>query len=149
MLARTPLQDETPGFTIGELAARAGCTPEAVRFYERQGILPPAPRSGGGRYRRYTGTDVERVRFLRRARDLGFSLEEVRELMALAASDPTRPCGVVDEIARVHLRQVEAKIAQLQSLRDELHQVIDACDAGHGIGDCRILGALTSGVAET
>ena len=132
-----------PSFTIGELAARAGCTPEAVRFYEREGVLPAPERRGGGRYRRYSAADVERVRFLRRARDLGFSLDEVRELMALAASDKGRPCGEVDAIARAHLAQVEEKIARLAALRDELRQVIADCRGGRGIGECRILGALS------
>jgi DNA-binding transcriptional MerR regulator len=132
-------------FTIGELAAQTGCTPEAVRFYERDGVLPGAERRGGGRYRRYSAADVERVRFLKRARDLGFSLAEVRELMALAASDPQRPCAEVDALARAHLARVEEKIAQLTSLRDELRQVIQGCRGGLGIGDCRILSALSNG----
>jgi DNA-binding transcriptional MerR regulator len=132
-------------FTIGELAGRTGCTPEAVRFYEREGVLPRPERRGGGRYRRYSAADVERVRFLKRARDLGFSLAEVRELMTLAASDPQRPCTEVDALARAHLTQVEAKIAQLTSLRNELRQVIEGCRGGLGIGGCRILGALSNG----
>lgn len=131
------------GFSIGELASRTGCTPEAVRFYEHQGVLPPPVRRGDGRYRLYTSADVERVRFLRRARELGFALDEVRELMVLASSEPSRPCEEVDAIARGHLAQVEAKLAQLKRLRSELRRVIDACAGNAGIGDCRILGALT------
>jgi DNA-binding transcriptional MerR regulator len=133
----------TADFTIGELAAQAGCTAEAVRFYEREGVLPVPQRRGDGRYRRYSASDIERVRFLKRARDLGFSLDEVRELMALAASDPVRPCAEVDALARDHLEQVEAKIQQLIGLREELRQVISACAGGTGIRDCRILGALS------
>lgn len=140
-----PSDSTSVTFSIGELATQAGCTAEAVRFYEREGVLPAPARTGEGRYRRYTADDVERVRFLKRARDLGFSLDEVRDLMALAASDPSRPCGEVDALARAHLAQVEAKLAQLMSLRNELRQVIDACRGGVRIADCRILGALSSG----
>jgi DNA-binding transcriptional MerR regulator len=71
-------------FTIGELAGRTGCTSEAVRFYEREGVLPRPERRGGGRYRRNSAADVERVLFVKRARDLGFSLAEVREHAAWA-----------------------------------------------------------------
>ncbi|HYD52834.1 MAG TPA: helix-turn-helix domain-containing protein [Gemmatimonadaceae bacterium] len=130
-------------FTIGQLAEQAGCTAEAVRFYEREGVLPAPTRRGGGRYRRYSTADVERVRFVRRARDLGFSLDEVRELLALAAGEPERSCDEVDAIARAHLAQVESKLAQLTALRDELSGVIADCRGGVGIGDCRIIGALS------
>lgn len=143
-MPRLAAPDSAP-FTIGELATQAGCTAEAVRFYEREGVLPEPARAGEGRYRRYTAGDVERVRFLRRARDLGFSLDEVRDLLALAGSDPSRPCGEVDALARAHLAQVEAKLAQLTSLRNQLRQVINACRGGVGIRDCRILSALSSG----
>ena len=147
MTHRAPMEPRETGFSIGELAARTGCTPEAVRFYERQGVLPLPVRRGDGRYRQYTSVDVERVRFLRRARDLGFALDDVQELMALASSDPSRPCEDVDAIARGHLAQVEAKLAQLRQLRRELRHVIDACAGDAGIGRCRILGALTGAEA--
>lgn len=134
--------------TISELAARTGVGVEAIRYYERVGVFPRPPRISAGvghaGYRRYTAADVERARFVRRARDLGFSLDEVRELMTLAASDPARSCGDVDAVARAHLAQVEAKLTQLMALRDELRQVIDACEGGLGIAECRILGALSS-----
>lgn len=145
--------DRSPGqdVAIGELAARTGVTVETIRYYERVGVLPRAPRASAGvshaGYRRYSEAAVERLQFVRRARDLGFSLDEVRDLLALAASDPSRPCGEVDALARTHLAQVEEKIAQLSALRDELRRVISACRGGVGIGDCRILGAL-SGTAE-
>lgn len=134
-------------FNIGELASRTGCTPEAIRFYEHQGVLPVPARRGEGKYRLYTSADVERVRFLRRARELGFALDDVKELMELASSDPSRPCEEVDAIARAHLAQVEEKLAQLKRLRTELRHVIDACAGDAGIGHCRILDALTG--AET
>ncbi len=143
------LPDAPPvaGLSIGQLAAQTGCTPEAVRFYERQGVLPIPARRGDGNYRLYTSADVERVRFLRRARELGFALDDVKELMELASSDPSRPCEEVDAIARGHLAQVEEKLAQLKRLRTELRHVIDACAGDAGIGHCRILGTLTGASA--
>lgn len=132
----------TNRLTIGELADRTGCTAEAIRFYEREGVLPRAARAGAGRYRRYRAADVERVAFLRRARELGFSLAEVRELLAFSDGNPARSCAQVDALARVHLAQVDAKLAQLRALRDALAGVIDQCHGGLAVADCRILGAL-------
>jgi DNA-binding transcriptional MerR regulator len=130
-----------PTLVIGELAARTGTTPEAIRYYERVGVLPAPARAGGGRYRRYRAADVERLGFVRRARELGFSLDEVRDLLGLA-DQPERPCGEVDRLAQAHLAAVNAKLAQLAALRDELERVIGACRGGHAVADCRILGAL-------
>lgn len=132
----------TDGLTIGELAARTGCTAEAIRYYEREGVVPRPPRSGSGRYRRYDAGDVQRFAFLRRARELGFSLLEVRALLAFSEGDPGRSCGEVDALARAHLAQVESKLAQLTALRDALARVIDQCRGGMAVADCRILGAL-------
>lgn len=129
--------------SIGELAARAGVTPEAIRYYEREGVVPTAHRTGAGRYRRYGEADVERLRFIRRARDLGFSLDEVRELLALADGDPARPCEEVNRIARAHLTAVDAKLAQLAALRAELDRVIATCGGVVPVTQCPILGALS------
>lgn len=126
---------------IGELAALTGTTPEAIRYYERVGVLPLPVRGGAGRYRRYGGTDVERLNFVRRARELSFSLDEVRGLLGFA-DQPDRPCAEVDELARAHLLAVNEKIAQLVGLRSELERVIGACQGGLAIADCRILAAL-------
>jgi DNA-binding transcriptional MerR regulator len=129
--------------TIGELATRTGVTPEAIRYYEREGVVPKAVRSGTGRYRQYGEPDAERLRFIRRARELGFSLDEVRELLALADGSPSHPCTDVNRIARAHLAQVDAKLAQLAALRVELDRVIGECDGVVPVSDCRILGALS------
>lgn len=129
--------------TIGELAARTGCTAEAIRYYEREGVVPQSVRRGSGRYREYNEADVERLTFLRRARELGFSLAEVQELMTLADGDRTHSCATVDAIAKAHLAQVELKLQQLTQLRDELSRVIRACHGGLAVADCRILGALS------
>lgn len=132
-----------PTLTIGELATRAGVSPEAIRYYEREGVVPSAVRSGTGRYRQYGEADVERLRFVRRARELGFSLDEVRGLLALADGSPSRPCTEVNRIARAHLAQVDAKLAQLTALRAELDRVIGECDGVVPVAECRILGALS------
>jgi DNA-binding transcriptional MerR regulator len=105
--------------------------------------VPRAARGGPGRYRKYTGADVQRLRFIRRARDLGFSLDEVRGLLALASGSPSRPCTEVNRIARTHLAQVEEKLAQLGALRAELDRLINECAGVVPVADCRILGALS------
>jgi DNA-binding transcriptional MerR regulator len=147
MPQRTASQTPTAGLVIGELAARSGTTPEAIRYYERVGVLPAPRRAGGGRYRRYGAADVERLGFVRRARELGFSLDEVRDLLGLA-DQPDRPCAEVDRLARAHLAAVNAKLAQLAALRDELERVIGACEGGRAVAECRILGALSMGPRE-
>lgn len=129
--------------SIGELAEATGVTSEAIRYYEREGVIPPATRRGAGSYRQYGIADAERLRFVRRARDLGFSLEEVRELLTLAAGDPNRPCGDVNQIAHAHLAQVDAKLAQLRALRRELNRLIDSCDRDASLADCSLLTALS------
>lgn len=138
--ARTAPDIET--LTIGQLAAQAGVTPEAIRYYEREGVLPAPERSGAGSYRRYRVADAVRLRFIRRARDLGFSLGEVRELLSLAGADPAQPCSDVNRIAHAHLAQVDAKLAQLTALRAELATVINECGRVVSLGQCRILEAL-------
>jgi DNA-binding transcriptional MerR regulator len=139
------------GLSIGQLASRTGCTAEAIRYYEREGIVPKAVRRGNGRYRSYNDADVERLAFLHRARELGFSLAEVRELITLADGDPNHSCSTVDAIAKAHLVRVESKLQQLSALRDELSRTIRACEGGLSVSDCRILGALSerNAAAET
>ena len=129
--------------SIGELAEVTGVTSEAIRYYEREGVIPPATGTGAGSYRQYVAADADRLRFVRRARDLGFSLEEVRELLALAAGDPNRPCGDVNQIAHAHLAQVDAKLAQLRALRRELNRLIASCDRDASLADCSLLTALS------
>jgi len=142
MIPSSPLPLDTPGLVIGALAARTGTTAETIRYYERIGLLPAPARAGTGRYRIYGAADVERLAFVRRARELGFSLDEVRELLGLA-DDAQRPCAEVDELARAHLVAVNTKLAQLTALRNELQRVIGACAGEHSMSECRILGALS------
>jgi len=126
-------------FSIGELAGATGTKVETIRYYESIGLLPAAGRSAGN-YRIYARTHLERLSFIRRGRDLGFSLDEVRELLQLS-DERTRSCAEVDRIAREHLSEVERKLTDLTALRRELRQLIDQC--GHGtIAECRIIEAL-------
>lgn len=127
---------------IGELATFAGVTPEAVRYYEREGVIPPASRGPSG-YRRYARVDADRVRFIRRARDLGFSLSEVRELLSIAEGDPARPCEDVNRLALAHIAQVDEKLARLAALRTQLSQLAASCTPEAKVTQCSILSALS------
>src|ERR1700722_12943003 len=112
-------------FSIGDLARLTGTKIETIRYYESIGLLPAVARTSGN-YRRYGRPHLERLSFIRRGRDLGFSLEEVRELLRLS-DDRTQSCAEVDRIARLHLDEVERKLADLTALRVELRQLIDQC----------------------
>jgi Cu(I)-responsive transcriptional regulator len=125
--------------SIGDLARAAGTKAETVRYYERIGLLP-APARTSGNYRAYARPHLERLSFIRRARDLGFSLDQVRALLRLA-DDRSQSCVEVDRIAKLHLTEVERKIADLASLGEELRQLIEKCRHGT-IAECRILDAL-------
>lgn len=126
--------------TIGDLARAAGTTVETIRYYEQIGMLPPTARVGSGRYRAYEMAHLAQLSFVRRARDLGFSLDQVRDLLALA-HDKDRPCATVDGIARDHLKEVERKIRDLQALRRELRSLVGQCREGT-VAHCRIVEAL-------
>jgi Cu(I)-responsive transcriptional regulator len=127
------------GMTIGQLARATGTVVETVRYYEKIGLLPRVARTAGN-YRSYGHAEVARLSFIRRARDLGFGLDQVRTLLSLA-DDRDRPCNEVDTLARQHLDTVEAKIADLTALRIELSNLITQCGRGT-VADCRILEAL-------
>ena len=124
---------------IGELSRRTGCNIETIRYYERIGLLPRPGRSGNG-YRVYGPADIERLRFIARGRDLGFSLEEVRSLLQLAG-DEELSCGDVDRLARSHLTDVRARMADLERMATELERVIASCHGGQR-AECTILSTL-------
>ncbi len=126
-------------FSIGELAQRTGTKVETIRYYERIGLFPSPARTGGN-YRAYARSHLERLSFVRRGRDLGFSLDEVRQLLRLS-DDREQSCADVDRIARIHLREVERKLADLKALRAELRHMVDHCQHGT-IAECRIIEAL-------
>jgi Cu(I)-responsive transcriptional regulator len=124
---------------IGDLAKRTGTKVETIRYYERIGLLPEPGRTEGN-YRSYDYEHLGRLSFIRRARDLGFSLDQVRELLGLA-DQRDRSCAAVDMIARQHLAEVERKIADLHALRDELADLIGRCRRGT-VAECRIIETL-------
>jgi Cu(I)-responsive transcriptional regulator len=127
-------------FTIGGLARETATKAETIRYYERINLLP-APDRTNGNYRIYNTEHLSRLSFIRRARDLGFSIEQVREILGLA-DDRNRSCAGVDAIAREHLAEVERKIADLNAMRRELSTIIGQC-ARNVIADCRIIEALS------
>jgi Cu(I)-responsive transcriptional regulator len=124
---------------IGELARAADTKTETIRYYERIGLFPSPPRTAGN-YRDYSAEHVSRLTFTRRARDLGFSIEQVRTLLTLA-DDKSKSCEAVDAIAREHLADVKRKLADLVALRRELDSLIGQCRHGT-VADCRIIEAL-------
>src|SRR5712691_13113916 len=103
------------GFRIGDVAARAGLTAPTIRYYESIGLLAPAPRSATG-YRHYTETTVEELRFIKKAQSLGFSLEEIGEILKLSRAGKT-PCSRVLDLARRHLAAVDERVKQLSRFR--------------------------------
>lgn len=127
-------------FTIGSAARRAGVGIDTIRYYEREGLLPPPQRRASG-YRDYGDATIERLRFIRRAKDLGFTLEEIRELLTLS-SDRERGVRDVKRRAEARLAGIEERIRELQKVRRGLKQLIAACP-GHGpLEHCPILRAL-------
>lgn len=127
---------------IGELSRRSGCNIETIRYYERIGVLPRPPRSAS-RYRLYGRDDVNRLTFVRRARELGFSLDEVRALLALSADQGRETCVEVRELAVGHLADVRAKIADLRAMERALTDAVRRCDTGEPAG-CPLIDALSA-----
>lgn len=126
-------------YAIGDLARQTGTKVELIRWYERDGTMPPPARTEGG-HRAYTQAHLDRLAFIRHARELGFPLDDVRALLRLS-DDPDRPCDEADAIARQHLGAVRSRIARLQALEAELARMVNAC--GHGkVGACRVIQVL-------
>ena len=126
--------------TIGAVARQAGVGIDTIRYYEREGLLPPPLRRASG-YREYGRNSVERLRFIRRAKDLGFTLADIRGLLALS-NDRERGVKSVRQRAEARLAEVEQRIRELQRVKRGLKQLIDACP-GHGaLEHCPILRAL-------
>ena len=126
--------------TIGAVAKRVGVNIDTIRYYEREGLLPEPERRASG-YRSYDESAIRQLRFIRRAKDLGFTLEEIRDLLALSA-DRHRGVEAVKQRAQQRLAAIDARIAELTRVRNGLEQLVDACP-GHGSPDeCPILRAL-------
>jgi DNA-binding transcriptional MerR regulator len=124
---------------IGELANATTTKVETVRYYEKIGLLPPPARTLAN-YRAYGSEHLARLSFIRRARDLGFTLEAVRELLTLS-DDKAQSCEAVDGIARIHLIEIDRKVRDLKSLRSELSRVLGSCSHGT-VADCKIIETL-------
>ena len=128
----------SPSFTIGQLSQRTGANIETIRYYERIGLLPVPLRQG--RYRSYDGRDVARLGFVRRSRELGFSIKEVRALLDLAAGGH-ESCADARDLAAVHLLDVRSRIADLRRMERTLAATVRACDLGDNAG-CPLMETL-------
>jgi MerR family copper efflux transcriptional regulator len=127
--------------TIGEAARRTGVSAKMIRWYEATGLLPPAARSDSG-YRHYGEPDLHTLRFIRRARDLGFSVDAIADLLALWR-DRTRPSAGVKAIAREQIADLRRRIAELEGMARTLEHLADAC-CGDERPDCPILDDLAA-----
>ncbi len=126
--------------TIGRLAREAGVNLETVRYYERRGLLPRPPRSASG-YRIFPAEAARHLRFIRRARELGFSLGEIRELLSLRVA-PAAKGADVRRRAQAKITGIEAKIRSLESMKKTLRELTKACSGCGPLRDCAILESL-------
>jgi DNA-binding transcriptional MerR regulator len=128
------------GLTIGRLAEAAATKIQTIRYYETIGLLAPFTRTEGG-HRLYEGEDQKRLTFIRHARELGFSIPAIRELLSLS-DNPETSCERADDIASRQLEEVEQRLTRLQALRKELKRMVAEC--GHGrVCDCRVIEVLS------
>ena len=125
---------------IGELSRRTGCNIETIRYYERIGLIPRAARRG--RYRSYGGADIARLSFVRRARVLGLTLEEIGALLAIATAGQV-DCAEARSIASSHLAGVRKRLADLQRMERVLAETVQACDRGDHAG-CPLIDTLSA-----
>lgn len=133
-------------FSIGELSKRAGVKIPTIRYYEQMGLISPIRRTEGNQ-RRYTENGLNRLSFIRHSRDLGFSINDIKELLSLSQY-PEKPCHDAHDIATRHLKEVQCKVAKLQRLEQEL-QRISKCEGGN-VADCAVIETLADhGLCET
>jgi len=125
--------------TIGKLGQAAGVKVPTIRYYEQIGLLPEAERSGGNQ-RLYSRKALDRLTFVRHARELGFTLDAIRDLLSLS-DHPDQPCAAADAIAKAQLAEIEKRLARLASLKVELKRMVAQC-AGGSIADCRVIEVL-------
>ena len=128
------------GFTTGQLAKKAGVNIETIRYYERRGLIPKPGRRDSG-YRQYSDETVKRVQFIRHAKELGFSLKEIHELLSLR-HDPGTPCSMVKSKANSKIEDIEVKIRTLQGMKKALMKLTNACSGKGPLKGCTILGVL-------
>lgn len=135
------MADHQKVMSVGALSTRAGCNIETVRYYESIGLMPEPPRTEGG-HRQYTSSHTKRLCFIRRSRELGFPIEQVRELLKLI-DEPNHTCGEVKAITMLQARDVQKKINDLKRLRNALNKMTVTCNGGsYTIDDCPIIDAL-------
>lgn len=133
--------NDAPKVTIGELARRAGVNVQTVRYYERRGLLEEPGRRESG-YRVYDTSALERLRFIRRAQELGFTLGEIEELLQLRL-EPSTTAGAVKHRAEQKIAEIDGKLRDLTRIRDALAHLAGRCRGGRGpTGDCPLLEAL-------
>lgn len=125
---------------IGSLSVRTGVKVETVRYYEQIGLLPEPERTAGNQ-RRYGRRHIERLAFIKHARDLGFSVDSVRTLLKMA-DQPDMPCDEAHKAATDHLYEIRDKIARLGALEKELQRIAASCSGGHQVRDCAVIEAL-------
>jgi DNA-binding transcriptional MerR regulator len=137
-MATTPL-------SIGALADKTGCNVPTIRYYEQVGLLPPAPRTAGG-HRHYRDADLRRLQFIKRCRDFGFPIEQVRELLAMA-DNGDGDCAEVRDAAQAQLAAVRSRLAELRALEAKLAGFVASCDGacvGGANRDCCIIEDLSA-----
>lgn len=125
--------------SIGAVSRETGIKVPTIRYYEDIGLLPAPDRTESNR-RTYDAQSIQRLRFIRHARDLGFDVDAIRQLLDLS-DQPDRACTVVDGIARSHLADIDDKIARLQALRIEVKRMVDECEHGR-VAQCRVIEVL-------
>ncbi len=125
--------------TIGRLSKASGCKVPTIRYYEQIGLMP-APTRSEGNQRLYAPAHLDRLTFIRHARDLGFTLDDIRDLLRLS-EHPDARCDRADDIARRHLATVRDRIARLTQLEKELERMT-GCRGGPSVADCRVIGSL-------
>lgn len=128
-------------YSIGQIAKRIGCNVQTIRYYEQIGLIAPANRTEG-QQRRYGQADLERLTFIRHARELGFSLESIRTLLKLSRHKD-EPCNQADTLARDQLQQVRSRIARLQALEEELSSMVEQCECDV-VANCRVIEVLSN-----
>lgn len=128
-------------FAIGELARRTGVKVPTIRYYEQIGLIDPPERSHGNQ-RRYGRAELQRLSFVKHSRDLGLSLDAIRQLISLS-TDPGCSCEQANGIARQHLCDVRETISQLQDLEKELSRIVDGCGSVRRVSDCYVLRSLS------
>lgn len=137
--------ERTASFTVGDLATQSGCKVETVRYYEKTGLMPDPPRTDGG-HRIYSLDHLKRLFFIRRSRELGFTIAQIKELLRFV-DEPDHTCGEVRGMAMLQARAVQEKIDDLKRLQKALKEMAALCKGGrYKIDDCPIVDALFGGV---